>query len=69
MVSKNLSVCPAVTSFDHNYLITGRTEWAEISWGHLWQNNSLINLYLSEKWPVGQGQGMKKQHFDPISYL
>ena len=31
-------VCLSVTNFDPNYLGTGRTEWAEIFLGHLWQN-------------------------------
>ena len=33
-----LSACLSVINFDPNYLRTGKTEWAEIFLGHLWQN-------------------------------
>ena len=40
MVSKNLSACLSVTNFDPNYLMTGKTEWAEKkNSGHLWQKH------------------------------
>ena len=52
MVSKNLSVCLSVylsvTKFDPNHLKTGKTEWAEIFLGHLWQKVMFQNFFPSD---------------------
>ena len=45
-------VCLFVTKFDPNYLRTGRTEWAEFFFGHLWQKGMSQKKILSVKWPV-----------------
>ena len=44
-------VCLYVLNFGPNYLKTGRTEWAEIVLGHLWQKG------MSQKFSFGQKVG------------
>ena len=36
-------------NFDPNYLRTGRTEWAEIFFGHLWQQDRSQNFLFVQK--------------------
>ena len=62
-----LSVC--LFDFDPNYFRTGRTKWAEILTGHLWQNECSLKKFCPKIGGQGQDRGPKQQHFDQISQL
>ena len=52
---KELVCLSSVTKFDHNYLRTGKIEWAEIFFGTSMAKAMSQNFYLSKNWLAGLG--------------
>ena len=72
MESKSLSVCLSVINFDPNYLTTGKTEWAEIFLGHLWQKYMsqtflFVRKVADKAWAEGQNSNILTKYSLQIS--